>query len=679
MYDKAGRIQDLHQFATITPAGINYLLVIGIDAYQHCPRLYNCVKDAEAFIQLLTERYRFEAQHIYTVFNEKATRGNMYRAFREMAQRVTPQDNLLIYFSGHGEYDNIFKEGYWIPVEAQAGNYDQYIPNSEIRTFLTAINSHHTFLMSDSCFAGALFAKGLDKNIEKRYENDPSRWGLTAGRNEVVSDGKPGDNSPFAESLLYRLRQNTGAMGVQELCAYVTEYVQAKTNQTPIGEPLRVEGHKNGQFVFHLKKDETRDWTAAQEANTLAAYENFLLVYPEGRHTEEARTIVAAMRDDAAWHDAQTSNTITSYDRYLQQYRQGRYRRMAIDAQKAIEEADAWQRAAQRNTISAYRDFQFNYSESKYYNEAETRIQQLQEKSEPAQPFVQPLQRVPKPKKSTPKKVLTTPENPAFSYASVSEQYRNNKPLFISNIRILIGEGDLEKALAELTSFLQSEKTYKAYYNYAVKAQSLLQRTKEDETFGTISFDNARLNYNQITHQILTILEDLEKNKKNLKSRTPYIAIVGGVLLLLLLLIWQPWQANINPNPAGKKQDSTESVETKAYEATRQELNIKTLNAFLQKYPNGAHAADVMKEVYKMEVQVNSALKDAQAYLNGESYRDAITELEAVVKLESDNKFIAYALDALNKKEYEKAKKMIVDGIQLQKPKLIPPASPLGG
>lgn len=380
--DKAGRNNETH-ITNKLPQGINYLLVIAIDSYVHCPRLYNCVKDAHDLIELLTERYRFERNHIKELYEQQATKQNIYRAFREMAQRVTPNDNLLIYFSGHGEYDKVFRQGYWIPVDAEPDHHDQYIPNSEIKTFLSAINSHHTFLMSDSCFAGALFAKGMAKNIEKRYERDPSRWGLTAGRNEIVSDGKPGDNSPFAESLLYRLRQNTDALGVAALCNYVTEYVQAKTKQTPIGEPLRVDGHKNGQFVFHLKKDEARDWAAAAKENSIDSYERFLLAYPNGAHAEEARAAINDIQEEYTWRNAKSQHTIFAYETYLSAFPKGRYRRQAIDAQRAIEEAEAWSRATRRNTIPAYREFQENYPNSQHFEEANDRIQKRRQRHQP--------------------------------------------------------------------------------------------------------------------------------------------------------------------------------------------------------------------------------------------------------------------------------------------------------
>ena len=78
----------------------NYLLAIGIDDYVHCPKLYNCVKDVEDLLEVLTAKYSFEKKSIKTLFNHEATRGNIYKAFRHLAEKITPDDNLIIYFSG---------------------------------------------------------------------------------------------------------------------------------------------------------------------------------------------------------------------------------------------------------------------------------------------------------------------------------------------------------------------------------------------------------------------------------------------------------------------------------------------------------------------------------------------------------------------------------------------------
>lgn len=238
---------------TSNAPGKNYLLVIAINRYKYCPRLSNAVKDARDLIEVLTQRYKFEPENVLTLFDEQATEAGILKVFREITDRVTSDDNLIIFFSGHGEYDSVFREGYWVPVNAKPGAIQDYVPNGKIRTVLNVIRARHIFLIVDSCFSGSLFMQYKSTRIAERLEKDPSRWGLTAGRNEIVADGMAGENSPFAESLIYHLKHSEGAVGVSELCNKVVEDVIASANQTPRGEPLKVKGHRGGQFFFHLK------------------------------------------------------------------------------------------------------------------------------------------------------------------------------------------------------------------------------------------------------------------------------------------------------------------------------------------------------------------------------------------------------------------------------------------
>ena len=108
-------------------------------------RLYNAVKDAKEVVDVLLNKYQFEQTLVMELYNEAATKKNIYKKLRELTERVTPKDNVLIYFSGHGEYDKLAKEGYWIPVDAENGEESDYIPNTVIRKKLGTINSHHTF------------------------------------------------------------------------------------------------------------------------------------------------------------------------------------------------------------------------------------------------------------------------------------------------------------------------------------------------------------------------------------------------------------------------------------------------------------------------------------------------------------------------------------------------------
>lgn len=231
--------------------GVTHLLIIGIDKYEECPRLYNAVKDAKAFRDVLIQHYQFKEEHTISLFDEEATQIRIFQTLSSLVHKVKPEDNLLIYFSGHGEYEENIKEGYWIPVEGQLSHPGTYISNSRIIKYLQAIKSHHTFLIVDSCFAGSLF---VERKIlmSERLESQPSRWLLTSGQNEVVSDGRPGDHSPFAASILSYLKHNqASSIPVTSLISNVIETTIFNAYQTPRGEPIRNVGHEGGQFFFH--------------------------------------------------------------------------------------------------------------------------------------------------------------------------------------------------------------------------------------------------------------------------------------------------------------------------------------------------------------------------------------------------------------------------------------------
>lgn len=236
--------------------GKNYLLAIAIDAYEHAPRLYNCVRDAGRMIKVLTHKYQFEEEHTFTLFNEAATEANILEEFKKLVALIRPEDNLLVIYSGHGEYEEDIDEGYWLPVDAQYGQSGDYISNSRITKYIKAIPAHHTLFIVDSCFSGSLFASRGQYNPQavSRLDRIASRWLITAGRNEVVSDGKPGDHSPFADNIIYFLENNTEpSLSVARLIEHVIDAVTYNARQTPRGEPLQDVGHRGGQFFFYQK------------------------------------------------------------------------------------------------------------------------------------------------------------------------------------------------------------------------------------------------------------------------------------------------------------------------------------------------------------------------------------------------------------------------------------------
>ena len=229
----------------------NYLFVAGVDNYQYWNRLNNAVKDGNDIARILMNKYNFEISNITILKDEQATRNNIYKGLRSLIEKITPQDNLIIYFSGHGYFDELLNEGYWIPVNANLNSEGEYLSNSSILKIIENINSQHTLLIADACFAGSLFTASNRGVYVDKVEKYKSRWGLASGRLEQVSDGQVGSNSPFTRVLLTYLRDNPKSeFTVSELIQHVKIKVSEQTGQTPIGNRLRLSSDEGGEFVF---------------------------------------------------------------------------------------------------------------------------------------------------------------------------------------------------------------------------------------------------------------------------------------------------------------------------------------------------------------------------------------------------------------------------------------------
>ncbi|AEE54576.1 SUMF1/EgtB/PvdO family nonheme iron enzyme [Haliscomenobacter hydrossis] len=368
-----------------SPRGTNYLLAIAINDYQHCSKLNNAVLDADAFIEVMTSRYNFEEEDVTFIKDTDATKRRIEQEFFRLIKTITPRDNLIIYFSGHGRHDEHFG-GNWVPVDAGTSDEDwpDYLSNDTIKSYLSKIKSFHTFLIADSCFSGSLF---IDKSKEKfsgdRRDTEPSRWGLTSGKKEIVSDGRPGHHSPFAAALLDVLRKADQPPGVLRICDLVLEKVAANAEQTPMGSPLMVPGHQGGQMVFYFREDEEAVWQALWK--TTEGCNEYLTKYPNGKYVVIAKGLIsayyfgdAAEYEQMAWERALATNTIKAYTDFHDKYPRSKYSDLALDALDILEEKEEWDKVTKTRQAPLLRYIQLN-PQSPYLKEAQRLVDALRE------------------------------------------------------------------------------------------------------------------------------------------------------------------------------------------------------------------------------------------------------------------------------------------------------------
>lgn len=240
--------------------GEKYILAIAIDKYstKSFPSLHNAKNDAKRLIDILTSKYGFKSIR-EPLFDTNATRRNILEALNELISFLTKDDSLVIFHAGHGTIHPKTGKGYWIPNDA-AYTVGDWILHSEIVDYLEGCDAKHLCLITDSCFSGSLFSqtRSIDdiKSHYTRLSEIKSRWFLTSGREEKVSDGKAGKGSPFANSLIDFFEKNTKQyVSVSELSIYVEEITSRSANQTPRWGSILALGDEGGQLVFELKSN----------------------------------------------------------------------------------------------------------------------------------------------------------------------------------------------------------------------------------------------------------------------------------------------------------------------------------------------------------------------------------------------------------------------------------------
>ena len=104
-----------------------YALVIGNNNYQYLEKLDAAENDAKVIADILENKYGFEVELLLN--GDYSTTVN---SIFNMTKKLKENDNLLIYYAGHGELDKSENRGYWLPVNASTKSRAEWISNQRI-------------------------------------------------------------------------------------------------------------------------------------------------------------------------------------------------------------------------------------------------------------------------------------------------------------------------------------------------------------------------------------------------------------------------------------------------------------------------------------------------------------------------------------------------------------------
>jgi len=242
--------------------GNGYAVIIGNDDYQdsNYPTLQSARSDATAVSQVLKARYGYQ-----TTLLLDASRLEILTALNTMREKLGPDDNLLIYYAGHGELKA--QQGYWIPVDAKGSTASTWISNGAISDILTTIKARHVLVVADSCYSGTMTRAAVPVFDPSAMSPDKwsawvdkmaggkSRTALTSGGVQPVPDTGAGKHSYFTRAFLNALQDNSRLLNAQRLYRQVSSSLALAAIDSPIAQspgysPIQYAGHESGDYFF---------------------------------------------------------------------------------------------------------------------------------------------------------------------------------------------------------------------------------------------------------------------------------------------------------------------------------------------------------------------------------------------------------------------------------------------
>ena len=238
--------------------GKYHALIIGVQNYISYDPLKTPISDAKAIANVLEDRYGFETTTLLD-----ADFSSIVGGIVQLSTKIGPDDNVLIYFAGHGVL-NAAQRGFWLPLDARQSERSPALPTETLAEFLAMFKARSVLVIADSCFGSALsgsvssYTGGPAEYVEgipSGYLSRKARYVLSSGGLSPVLDQAGDGHSVFASALLKVLRENNRILTQTGLERALVEPVRESSQkiglaQSPDLKKVREAGDAGGAFFL---------------------------------------------------------------------------------------------------------------------------------------------------------------------------------------------------------------------------------------------------------------------------------------------------------------------------------------------------------------------------------------------------------------------------------------------
>tara|TARA_B100000029_G_C17554298_1_gene951197 strand:+ start:65 stop:1486 length:1422 start_codon:yes stop_codon:yes gene_type:complete len=249
----------------------SWAVIIGIDDYQNVKPLDYCVSDANSIESIMIEKFGFDKDNIFKLVNQEATLNGIRNTFSKIMKEAGKDDQILIYFAGHGITEDLpdgGEIGYLVPFDGKEEEaYLTCLPMEELKTVSQRSSARQVMFLVDACHGGlaAVNTRSVDSNSKDyiaKITKMKSRQIISAGgKDDKVVEKAEWGHSAFTYKLIHGLRDGLAdkdednIITASELYSFLRKSVTTLSGyiQTPRFNNL---SNDEGEYIFLIEKDD---------------------------------------------------------------------------------------------------------------------------------------------------------------------------------------------------------------------------------------------------------------------------------------------------------------------------------------------------------------------------------------------------------------------------------------
>jgi hypothetical protein len=240
-----------------------FALVIGNSQYENLPPVPSAEADARAMEALLRDQYGFQVTLLLNAKNA-TIQSTLYK----LSQNLAENDNLVVFYAGHGRRELRNRRGWWLPVDAvsDSDSKTNWLPNQDVSDRLALIPAKHILVLADASYVGditrgvpepepqhtsaAEWSKYVDSTKRRK-----ARLALSSGADGPLP-GAAGQTSRFTATLINVLQRQKGVFPASRIHRQVVDALTADgrvSSAVPTYAPLQSASHEGVDFLFERK------------------------------------------------------------------------------------------------------------------------------------------------------------------------------------------------------------------------------------------------------------------------------------------------------------------------------------------------------------------------------------------------------------------------------------------